>query len=279
MEKLKTEFDARRLAILRTGGGDPLLVQQAPENHRPYIHPLRTPDGVGILTEDAPEHHPWQHGLYVGLNEVNGYGFWLEGLSEGADRDGSFHPEPLAAPRIDDEQAAWQVRSQWRGPDGDPLLIEEQSWSFRDLGVVLELDMEWRLTGQVDIEFGQYAYGGLFLRMPYRNETGGCALSSEGLDQAGAEGQSARWVAVAMPLAGREDKAGVAIMDHPHNAGHPVPWRVDGQLGVAPSRCIAGAWHLQQGQTAVNRYRVVVFSGSIDAMDLEARFNRFAETE
>ena len=279
MDRLRVDFDARRIAISRASSGDPLLVQQAPENGRPFIHPLRAPDGIGILTEDAPGHHPWQHGLYVGLNKVNGYGFWLEGLGHDAQNDGSFHPEPLAEPQIEGNQVAWQVRCHWRGPDGAPLLIEEQSWTLRDLGVVLQLDMDWRLVGQVDIEFGQCDYGGLFLRMPYRAETGGSALNSEGQDQVGAEGQTARWVAVAMPLAGRVDEAGLAIMDHPHNEGHPVPWRVDGQFGIAPSRCIAGSWHLRKDQIARNRYRLIAFSGSIDAMDLAVRFNDFAGME
>jgi hypothetical protein len=276
MEQWRTECDERRIAFFRVGEEEPFAAQCALEDHRPYIHPLRAPDRAGVLTEDAPDHHPWQHGLYVGLNEVNGIGFWLEGLGREPERDGSFHPEPLAKPQIEGECASWQVRCQWRGPEGDSLLDEVQDWTLRDLGEVVELDMIWRLTARVDIEFGQSKYGGLFLRMPYRDQVGGRALSSEGLSLPEIEGQPARWVAVAMPIAGRVDEAGVAIMDHPQNDGHPVSWRVDGQLGIAPSRCIASAWHLTQGQTAVNCYRVVAFTGAIDAADLESRWQAFA---
>ncbi len=276
MNQLKVEFDARQIAISRAAGHNPLLVQRAPQDHRPFIHPLRAPDEIGVVTEDAPGHHPWQHGLYVGLNKVNGYGFWLEGLGNEAERDGSFHPEPLVEPTVEGNRVTWKVRSQWRSPDGEPLLMEEQAWDFRDLGTVLQLDVDWRLTSQVDIAFGEYAYGGLFLRMPYRSETGGRALNSEGQDQIQAEGQPARWVAVAMPLAERADEAGVAIMDHPRNVGHPVSWRVDGHLGIAPSRCIAGPWHLPQGHTASSRYRIVAFGGAINSADLAARFRHFS---
>ena len=278
MRTLNIEADSRRIALSRASGGDPLIVQHAPQDHRPFIHPLRAPDGQGVLTENAPGHHPWQHGLYVGLNLVNGIGYWSEGLGGNSELDGTFHPEPLAAPEVEGNCVSWQVRCPWRGPEGEPVLVEEQRWQFRDLGVVLHLDMDWRLSAEVDIEFGRYDYGGLFLRMPYRAEIGGRALNSEGLDQEQAEGQPARWVAVAMPLEDRADEAGVAIMDHPQNDGHPVPWRVDGQLGIAPSRCIAGAWTLDRGQITRNRYRIVAFAGSIDPNDLESRFRTFAGT-
>lgn len=71
-------FTDHQLAIARSPLTTPLLVQQARPHHRPYIHPILAPDGCGVLTEDAPPHHPWQHGLYVGLNDVNGVGFWMD---------------------------------------------------------------------------------------------------------------------------------------------------------------------------------------------------------
>ena len=104
----------------------------------------------------------------------------------------------------------------------------------------------WTLTANVDIRFGQYDYGGLFLRMPYCNERGGKVLTSEGLTFPEAEGQRARWVAVWMPIEGEENGGGIAILDHEQNPEHPVPWRVDGQLGISPSRCIVSAWNLAE---------------------------------
>lgn len=71
-------FTDHQLAIARSPLTTPLLVQQARPHHRPYIHPILALDGCGVLTEDAPPHHPWQHGLYVGLNDVNGVGFWMD---------------------------------------------------------------------------------------------------------------------------------------------------------------------------------------------------------
>src|SRR5688500_11279453 len=149
----------------------PILVQHAARDRRPYIHPIVAPDGRGgELTEDAPPHHPWQHGLYVGLNDVNGVGFWTEGLhATNAPTDGTIHPH-LASASVDPDgrAASWRVASEWRGPDGGTILEDAQSWTLLDRGDAYALDLSWRLraAGGADVRFGQYAYGGLFLRMP-----------------------------------------------------------------------------------------------------------------
>lgn len=214
----------RRIEVCRADG-QAFVTQNAGENQRPFIHPLLAPDGRGVLTEDRPGHHPWQHGLYVGLNSVNGVGFWAEGLlrgHEGYDNDGTFHPRPLEPATIRDASVSWRVVCDWRDQAGRDMLVETQQWTYTAGGDKwCTLDLHWSLTAGVDLAFGQYAYGGLFLRMPFRRERGAQALTSEGLtDQAG-EGKAARWVALAMPIDGRDgldSSAGIAILDHPSRA-------------------------------------------------------------
>src|SRR5262245_11744128 len=101
---LRADHSASGISLFRGAGSEPLLVQHADPDRRPYLHPIRPPDGIGVLTEDAPPHHPWQHGLYVGLNDVNGVGFWKEGAG-----DGTFHPRPLASPVVAVNEAHWTV--------------------------------------------------------------------------------------------------------------------------------------------------------------------------
>lgn len=258
-------------------GGAPLFVQNAEPNKRPFIHPLVAPDGLGVLTEDAPPHHPWQHGLYVGLNDVNGVGFWAENLlrgKEGYDNDGTFHPRPLEIHDTGfgnaDEAIRWRVTTDWRDPRGGTMLVETQTWRYVwRSNTLATLDLDWSLTASIDLRFGAFAYGGLFLRMPFTPERGAKALTSEGhADQQG-EGKPARWVAVAMPIPGRDTPAGVAILDHPKNPAPPTPFRIDGQFGVGAARCIRGAWTLPRGDTAAERYRLCVFTGDINPATLE----------
>lgn len=255
----------------------PILVQHAQPDTRPFIHPIVAPDGVGVLTENEPPHHPWQHGLYVGLNDINGIGFWEEGRG-GKPTDGTFHPAPLDYSVTSPNSVSWQVKTEWRAPDQVPMITEFQDWSFTDHGDSYVLDLRWTLHALVDLKFGQYNYGGLFLRMPFRHELGGTALNSEGQRDRDGEGQRARWTAVSLPIPERDGSwAGIAIMDHPDNPEHPVPWRVDHQLGIAPSRCIAGAWTLAQNAQVEFRHRVFVYTGRPETDQIEQIWNDFAD--
>ncbi len=280
MPELRFEHDSQKVKFYRDGSPLPLLTQVASTDSRPYIHPILAPDGVGEVTENQPGHHLWQHGLYVGLNDVNGFGFWTEGLA-GNVLDGTFHPHPLAAPTVSGSTASWEVITDWRAPDGPPLLTETQRWRFTDNGSVYLLDMDWTLAANTDLRFGQYSYGGLFLRMPWRAETGGDILTSEGAtSHQSAEAQRAPWVALSMPVPGRvSGPVGVAFFDHPNNPEYPNPWRVDSNLGITPSRCIAGEWHLPKGAETLNRYRLFIFQGPIDPAVVEAEAARFAQKE
>ena len=266
------------LALYRSGLTPALITQCAAPDRRPYIHPILVPDGLGELTENEPGHHLWQHGLYTGLNEVNGVGFWTEGLHNSKERDGTFHPQPLAFPVVAGSRAGWDVVTDWRAPDGKPMLTETQKWSLEDRDASLALDLEWELRAATGLRFGRYSYGGLFLRMPWRAEAGADLLSSEGaVGPDAAEGKRARWIALAMAIPGRASgAAGIAILDHPSNPEHPAPWRVDDNYGIVPSRCIAGEWRLSREEAAPSRYRVFAYVGGISREAVEAEWQRFA---
>lgn len=266
------------VSVFRAGADAPILVQNAPADRRPFIHPIVAPGGSAPVTENAPAHHPWQHGLYVGLRDVNGFGFWLEGLApDQAATDGTFHPRIVGTPSADGDNASWTVATEYRDPSGAPLLHETQAWTLTDRGDRLDLDVVWTLRALVPVTFGAYAYGGLFLRMPYRDETGGSAVNSEGQSWAEAEGRRARWVAARMPIAGNPVEGMVAVMDHPSNFRHPAPWRVDYQLGISPSVCIAGAWELAEGAERSFRHRVSVFGAPVEASTVDDVWTAFSE--
>ncbi|MFC4777118.1 PmoA family protein [Paenibacillus sp. GCM10023252] len=271
--KLNAIVDGNRLHIYRKDNPIPIVTQQADFHHRPFLHPIVAPDGIGVLTEDKPAHHPWQHGLYIGLNDVNGIGFWCEGLiPKRAAADGTFHPAPLKKPVTRDHEVSWSVETAYRNPGGAVMIHETQHWELTDYGESYNLDLNWTLEAATDITFGHYDYGGVFLRMAYRQEAGGTVLNSEGQRGLDAEGQRARWTAVAMPVEGRFDEAGIAVLDHPHNLEHPVPWRVDSELGIGPSSCRAGAWTLKEGQARTFSYRFHVFTGDIQVPNIEQQW-------
>jgi hypothetical protein len=277
---LRVEVRPDSVRVFREGGSTPILVQNADADKRPFIHPIVSPSGSGVVTENAPAHHLWQHGLYIGLNDVNGVGFWMEGLRESAAAtDGTFHPRIVGTPTVEGRRARWVVGTEYRDPQGVPMLEETQEWTFDDLGGSYDLDLVWTLRALIPLTFGQYEYGGLFLRMPFRKESGGVAVNSEGHEGDDTEGQRARWVASRMPIAGSSTDVLVAVLDHPENLEHPVPWRVDHELGIGPSACIAGPWQLAAGEERRFRHRVAVFGAPVEPAVIEEAWNSFSEEE
>ncbi len=269
---LLAEVSAGRTSVhIGRRDGTPLLTHRIGAGQRPSIHPLHAPDGDGIFTEDAPPHHPWQHGLYTGFNLVNGIGFWKESAE-----DGTFDPALVGTPEANGSTARWSLENAWNAPNATTVLVERQDWTLHDEDSTFDIELAWSLRAVVDVEIGQYMAGGLFLRMPYASDTGGRAVNSEGQRNGDAEKQRARWTAVSMPIDGRSDWGGVAIMDHPGNPAHPVTWRVDHELGISPSRCIAESWAIPAGMTERYRFRLHVFCGPIDSDGIKGRWDRFA---
>ncbi len=283
---LRIHSFAEQLQVPRDGLALPLAVQNASPKHRPFLHPLLAPDGLGSATEDAPEHHAWQHGLYFGLNDVNGVGFWTEGLHPPhRDMDGRVYTLGHAARTADSSHVAqWSVDAAWRDQLGRDLLTDSAHFALTWLTASYHLDIRWQITAAVDVHFGRYDYGGLFLRMPVYPQTQPVLLTSEGHahpDQA--EGRRARWVALAAIPAERRSlpKASqhlaVALMDHPGNFRHPTPWRADSGYGVGPSPCIAGPWTLARGESVTLTYRALITIGRPDATTIESSYLQFKE--
>jgi len=79
-----------------------------------------------------------------------------------------------------------------------------------------------------------------------------------------------------MSIAELDEEVTVVITDHPSNREHPVPWRVDGELGVVPSVSIAGPWTLANGEDEVFRHRVIVYPSPVDASTINAGWADFS---
>lgn len=278
--ELTAEAAPGQVSVYRAGSSTPVLVQRLPADRRPFIHPIVVPGGTAAVTEDEPAHHPWQHGLSVGLNDVNGVGFWTEGRRpESAHRDGTFHPRSLGRPWASGNRAMWALRTEYRHPKGSTLLHETQEWTLTDHGDRFDLDLILTFQADLALTFGQYPYGGLFLRMPYRPEIGGVAFNNAAEVGAEADARRATWVAVRMPVPGHHGEVCVAVFDHPSNPEHPVPWRVDHQLGVAPSAGVARAWELDPGERRRFWHRVVVFASSAKPGAIDALWTGFSKQD
>ena len=264
---VKQEGD--RITTTRASDKVTLVTQHAGAEMRPYLHPILAPNGKGELTEFSPGHHKHQTGLYWGFTRVNDRDYFHNNKGD------SWLRKDMRILETQGSQAKWQVVYDMLGADKKTVLTETQTWTLTDQGAQYTLDLEWQGLAVVDVTFGKYAYGGLFLRMPWTSKSGGEAINSEGLANGKAEGARARWVDVGMPIEGRDDWGHIVIMDHPKNDGHPTLWRVDGQLGVGPCRACAGEWQLSSGQTATFRHRILVYTGKTDREKVESQWDSY----
>lgn len=254
---------------------------------RPYLHPVYGPGGGPPLTQDRPTDHPWQHGVFVGLHEVNGLDFWHEQRAP-EEKRGTIRLERVTDLISDGGVVGWRAISGWWGPNRERQLTDIQAWTVRRGGEgYYTLDLVWTLRAARDITFGEFDYGGLSARLVTHQARE--HVNSNGLRGEETAGDLAAWCDVSAPFDGNrswtaEDIVagawyGVAIFDHPQNPTYPTPWRVDrfGLINPAPS--LAGAWSLADGEEQTLAYRLVVHSGKADSDMLDRLHEEFAEEE
>ena len=152
--------------------------------------------------------------------------------------------------------------------DGSTVLTETQTWSLMEVKGKYFLDLEWKGEAKTDITIGEYDYGGLFLRMPWREGIEGEVINAARQRNEKAEGQRAMWVDVGMQVEGRTDLAHIAMFDHMDNERFPQPWRVDGQLGIGPALTRLGDWKIAKGKTETLQHRMVVYSGVLNDVEM-----------
>jgi hypothetical protein len=270
---VRVEFSKKgRFSILRPTVDQPLLVFHAPEDGRPYLHPLLAPDGKGVLTEFSPAHHKHQTGIYVGFLKVNGRDYFHN-------RGGDYFRRRAFDYKSNSQGVIWNSRYELLDANHDSQLTETQSWHFRDFTKSYLIDFTWTAKANTDITFEKYDYGGLFVRMPFKGQSGGKAINSERQANAKAEGQKARWIDIGMTVEGRKDPGHIAVLSHANNPNAPLPWRVDGQLGVGPAPSRLGAWKLGKGEAVTFRYRFLVYTGEFQQDQVEAQWKAFSTTK
>jgi hypothetical protein len=263
-DKADTSF-----AVFRKNGNEPILTQIVKKEERPYIHPIVAPDGKGVITEFRPGHHLHQTGIFWGLKRVNGRDNFMNYKSD--------YWRFVSATVTQDkgDRVKWQTVYETIDSAGNTVMVETQNWTMRDFGSHYILDLEWQGVAKVDVVMGKFYVGGLFVRMPWKKGYDGDIVNAAGQKNKEVEAQRAIWSDVGIVTPGREDRAHMAIFDHPDNKAFPTPWRYDSQLGLGPSRQIMGDWGISKGNTEVIRYRILVYTGELDSKTLNQAWKKF----
>ena len=258
------------ITIQRTDTKQTILTQNAGEDFRPYIHPIASPDGKSTLTEFSPEHHKHQTGLYWGLTDVNGRNYFAN--------PGNGYWKRVAARVIEKSgtMVKWQTVYDLLNDKGVPVMTETQNWSMEQSNDKFLLTLEWKGEAKTDLKVGKYPYGGLFLRMPWKPGIDGEVINAARQHNQKAEGQPSTWVDIGIKTDGRDDRAHIAILDHPENKGYPQKWRIDEQLGVGPVRVHDADWMFKKGETEAIKHQLVIYTGEFNDIQINNTWAKFA---
>ncbi len=136
--------------------------------------------------------------------------------------------------------------------------------------------MVWTGEAVTDITIGKYDYGGLFVRVPWKEGIEGEVLNGARQKNEKAEGQRSNWVDVGIKLDGRKDRAHIAVFDHPENNGFPQNWRVDTQLGIGVARARKADWTIKKGKIETIKHELLIYTGELTDLEINKLWTSFS---
>lgn len=221
------------------------------ESPKPCFAPLYTLSGQ-LVTEYRPPDHAWHTGLYFGWVHVNDANLWGGPWYLPEKKKYEYVADSHGVQRHDRFTAlagasATEVLSWLDGRD-QRMAVESRSFGFYSTagGYCLRISTRIEPAGDRLVMGASRAarYSGLELRLGPSFAEAGHYCSEGRHGHAAIMGQRARWV-------GASGKSGgfVALMDHPTNPRHPVPWftranllgaglLMEGDLVLAAGECL-----------------------------------------
>ena len=267
--RIEQDEEVQSLLIYREGENVPILTQHAKADFRPYLHPIVAPDGKSLATAMGQDGYKNQTGVYWGFAQVNGRDYFQN-------PDGDYWQR--ADYKIVDtigQKVKWQTVYHLLDESQTPILKETQNWTLEEKEGRFLISLEWRGEALTDITIGESNYGGLFLRIPWKEGIAVEVVNAARQKNKKADGQRAWWIDVATQVENRDDLLHIAIFDHPKNGGFPQPWSVDDQFGIGSARPQLGDWQISKGETEVIRNQLVVYPGELNDVELTKLWQSF----
>lgn len=298
---IKFVQDANKIDIL-IGGKQFTTYRYGPELTKPILYPVKSPSGI-VLTRGFPfeiipgesNDHPHHMGIFFTYDKVNNDGFWNNRTSP---------PQIKHIKTTKMENGQLSTISRWVGKNGNTLLEEKRDMVFSAEPNQYVVDFTFLLTSRASAEqdeaghdetvvFGDTKEGMFAIRVAdWLSEDKGTGkyLDSEGnKGEPNIWGKKARWVR----LEGTKDSKtiGIAIFNHPASACFPTYWHARGyglfsanplgQLDFLKGRNVENPQPLNftlfPSQSAIFRFRMIIYEGPKTADELEGEFKNYAQ--
>ncbi len=288
--------DKDNRVIVMVDGEDITSYRYGDELSKPILWPVKSPSGI-VLTRGFPfakvkgesTDHPHHTGVFFTYDNVNGQGFWNNTTSPPQIKQiGSVKMETKPGKGI------LETVSHWTAKSGKVLLEEKRKMEFVPGEEQYTIDFTIELIAQNEkVVFGDTKEGMFAIRLAdWLKEDGGTGeyLSSNGdRREKNVWGRRASWVR----LQGQQDGRviGIAIFNHPDSVNYPTYWHARGyglfsanplgQFDFQKGRGVENPEHLnftlESGQSALFRFRIVIYDGARTTEQLEKQFKEFVK--
>jgi len=286
-DQASLECDGRELTRSHFGSG---LV-------RPFWYPIVGPDGQTLTRmghPHAPDSHRHHYSVWISHNKVNGVDFWADGTGA------KIVCRQVLQYEDGDDEASMLSLNAWQDKHGKTQLLERRRTAVRPWPVassgppgkgrpeavgewLMVVDLQLESPGAEPVVLEQTPFGMIGVRMAKTigvHDGGGRILNSVGqVNESQVFRKPARWVDYSGPVAqrGRDViSAGITLMDHPENPGHPTPFHVrdDGWMGA--SLTLRGPLKIVPGHPLRLRYGLWVHRGVPTVQEVNPRWEAFS---
>lgn len=267
-----------------------------PETNKPYLHPLRTAEGLVVTrswpmetVEGEAKDHPHHQGVWFTHGDVNGFDFWAN--SKLTPKHGRVVLDPTVPMRHQGGAKTGIIHASfnWVAPDDKTLVKEQRRMTFYDDDNGLRtIDFDITLKAAAEpVKFGDTKEGTFAIRvhdgMTEKAKNGVMTSSTGATSMKDVWGKSFPWVDYAGTINGTP--VGITIMDHPQNPGHPTHWHsrdyglfaanIFGHHDFYRDKSKDGSAMLEGGKPWRFRYRVVIHPGLTDKAKIEELYQRY----
>ena len=242
--------------------------------------------------------HPHHVGIWLNYGDVNGLDFWNNSEAipeEKASEYGTIHHQFIEKTESGKGKGKLAATALWKDNNGVTLLEEKSEYTFIARGQTRIIDRTTALEAvNGKVKFTDNKEGMFAIRVTRElelpasgkvevvdshgnvtridasgdNTATGNYLSSEGVEGGDVWGTRAKWMKLYGVVDG--EKVAVVIFDHPGNPGYPTYWHARG-YGLFSANTLGQKvfsegkeelnFLLNDGESAVFRYRLAVFSG------------------
>jgi hypothetical protein len=249
----------------------------ATDEKYPFFFPVNGPSGASV-TSMRNGKYPHHSSLFFGCDKVNGGNYWQDVLEAGQ----IVSEGPVIVKGSGSEIVITDV-CHWMRPGAEEPFSDTRRIAISTPEVnVRQIDVEILLEALIDVTIGKTNHSFFSVRMDpdLAPVMGGTMINAEGRSgEKDTFGQPSAWmVCSAQRTAGIVE--GVALLQHPANRWAPSPWFTRDYGFMSPTPLFwpvdGTATRLAKGEKLLLRYRVLVFAGEPDRVDLARRFTAYA---